>query len=95
MEETSKKETELTQLAPSLFYANKCLFVVRVTYYVQVGLVFGILSRPLWLKLPFVLKRAKANKIGINQEEPQIVGNCPELMAKIDVKDQQAKETFE
>jgi len=60
MDETSKKETELSQLAPTVTHSNKALFVVRVTYFVQVQLVFGLLKRPIVLKLPFILKRTEA-----------------------------------
>ena len=60
MEDTPRKEaSELTQLAPTVTHANKCLFVVRVTYYLQVVLVFGLLTKTLAMKLPFVLQRSK------------------------------------
>ncbi len=63
MEESSKKETELTQLAPTVMHSNKCLFVVRVTYYLQVILMFGMLKRPAAIKLPFILKRPSEKKM--------------------------------
>ena len=63
MEETSKKESDLTHLAPTVMHSNKCLFVVRVTYYLQVVLMFGMLKRPVAIKLPFILKRSE-NKTG-------------------------------
>ena len=59
MDETSKKDNELTQLAPTVTHSNKALFVVRVTYFVQVQLVFGLLKRPIVLKLPFILRRSE------------------------------------
>lgn len=59
MEDMPRKEaSELTQLAPTVTHANKCLFVVRVTYYLQVVLVFGLLTKTLAMKLPFVLQRS-------------------------------------
>ena len=57
MDETSKNVSELNQLAPTVKHSNKALFVVRVTYYVQVTFYFGLLRRPLSIKLPFVLRR--------------------------------------
>ena len=57
MDETSKNVSELNQLAPTVKHSNKALFVVRVTYYVQVTSYFGLLRRPLSIKLPFVLRR--------------------------------------
>ncbi len=60
MDETAKQDSELTQLAPTVSHSNKCLFVVRVTYYLQLQLMFGLLKRPLGIKLPFVLKRCAA-----------------------------------
>lgn len=59
MDETAKQDSELTQLAPTVTHSNKCLFVVRVTYYVQVFLMFGLLRRPVGIKLPFILKRTE------------------------------------
>ena len=61
MDETAKQDSELTQLAPTVSHSNKCLFVVRVTYYLQLQLMFGLLKRPLGIKLPFVLKRCAAD----------------------------------
>jgi hypothetical protein len=65
MDETSRKETELTHLAPTVVHSNKALFVVRITYYVQVVLIFGLLKRSISLKLPFHLKRADKRKESI------------------------------
>ncbi len=47
MDETSKKDSELTHLAPTVTHANKALFVVRVTYYVQVKLSTSTLRNQL------------------------------------------------
>ena len=62
MDETSKNVAELTQLAPTVKHSNKALFVVRVTYYVQATIYFGLLRRPISLKLPFILKRSEKKK---------------------------------
>ena len=40
-------------------HSNKALFVVRVSYYVQVTIYFGLLRRPISLKLPFILRRTE------------------------------------
>ena len=68
MDETARKDAELTQLAPTVTHSNKCLFVVRVTYYLQVVVLFGLLKRPVAIKLPFLLKRTEAKK-----NEPAII----------------------
>ena len=65
MEESSKKENELTHLAPTVMHSNKCLFVVRVTYYLQVVMMFGMLKRPIAIKLPFILKRTSERKVSM------------------------------
>lgn len=62
MDETSKKDAELVHLAPTVTHANKALFVVRVTYFVHVVLLFGLLKRPISLKLPFLLRRSVVDK---------------------------------
>ena len=62
MDETTRKDAELTQLAPTVTHSNKCLFVVRVTYYVQVVVLFGLLKRPVAIKLPFLLQRTDTSK---------------------------------
>ena len=62
MDETAKQDSNLSQLAPTVSHSNKCLFVVRVTYYVQIVLIFGLLKRPLGIKLPFVLRRSEENE---------------------------------
>jgi len=59
MDETSKNASELSQLAPTVKHSNKALFVVRVSYYVQVTIYFGLLRRPISLKLPFILRRTE------------------------------------
>ncbi len=57
MDETSKKDSENTHFAPTVVHSSKAMFIVRVSYFVQVVLFFGMLSRPISLKLPFMLKR--------------------------------------
>ncbi len=57
MDETSKRDLENTHFAPTVVHANKAMFIVRVSYLVQVKLFFGVWSRPLKIKLPFMLKR--------------------------------------
>ena len=68
MDETARKDAELTQLAPTVTHSNKCLFVVRVTYYLQVVVLFGLLKRPVAIKLPFLLQRTDTKK-----NEPTII----------------------
>ena len=72
-----KEASELTQLAPTVTHANKCLFVVRVTYYLQVVLVFGLLTKTLAMKLPFVLQRSNNSKYfrEDQRENPEIQVN--------------------
>ena len=72
MDETARKDAELTQLAPTVTHSNKCLFVVRVTYYLQVVVLFGLLKRPVAIKLPFLLKRTETKK-----NEPAIILETP------------------
>ena len=50
-------------------HANKCLFVVRVTYYLQIVLVFGLLTKTLAIKLPFVLQRGRDSKFTQENQE--------------------------
>ena len=45
-------------------HSNKALFVVRVSYYVQVTIYFGLLRRPISLKLPFILRRTEKKHAG-------------------------------
>ena len=88
MEDTPRKEaSELTQLAPTVTHANKCLFVVRVTYYLQVVLVFGLLTKTLAVKLPFVLQRSKDSPRSAQDRDQQnhetsTSSNNPEIHIK-------------
>ena len=89
MEDTPRKEaSELTQLAPTVTHANKCLFVVRVTYYLQVVLVFGLLTKTLAMKLPFVLQRSKdsprsmKDRDGQQSHETNTTSHNPEIHVK-------------
>ena len=70
MDETSKKDTENVHLAPTVVHSSKAMFIVRVSYFVHVALFFGLLTRPVVLKLPFLLKRpAKYNSIKKEKEK--------------------------
>ena len=58
MDDTSKKDAELVHLAPTVSHANKALFIVRVSYYVKIVIYLGVFTKPVNLRLPFVLKRS-------------------------------------
>ena len=57
MDETSKSDSENVHFAPTVVHANKAIFIVRVSYFIQVKLFFGVWPRPVKIKLPFMLKR--------------------------------------
>lgn len=57
MDETAKKDSDIKHLAPSVVHATKSMFIIRVQYYVQIVLCFGMLQRAISVKLPFLLKR--------------------------------------
>ena len=59
MDETAKKDTELKWMAPSVVHATKTMFIIRVHYFVQIVLCFGMMQRDIVLKLPFLLRRSK------------------------------------
>ena len=84
MDETSKNVTELNQLAPTVKHSNKALFVVRVTYYVQVTFYFGLLRRPLSIKLPFVLQRMvrKQESKKETKKNDEVEQNVPKPITK-------------
>ena len=58
MDETAKKDSDIKHLAPSVVHATKSMFIIRVQYYVQIMLCFGMLQRAISVKLPFLLKRS-------------------------------------
>ena len=45
MDETSKKDSENTHLAPTVVHSSKAMFIVRVSYFVHVTIYFGLLTR--------------------------------------------------
>lgn len=57
MDETAKHDADIRHLSPSVVHATRAMFIIRVQYYVQVVLSFGMLHRDLTVKLPFLLKR--------------------------------------
>ncbi len=56
MDETAKRDADIRHLAPTVVHASKAMFIIRVHYYVQVRLWFGVLRKALSLKLPFLLR---------------------------------------
>jgi len=74
MDETSKKDSENIHFAPTVVHSNKAMFIVRVSYFVHVSLNFGIWTRPLVVKLPFLLKRPPDSEI---QESETTKGMTP------------------
>ena len=93
MEDTPRKDaSELTQLAPTVTHANKCLFVVRVTYYLQIVLVFGLLTKTLAIKLPFVLRRSKDSNFSKISQDLQQESMSSEIQLK-DTQTTQLKQT--
>ncbi len=56
MDETAKKDADIRSLAPTVVHASKAMFIIRVHYYIQIRLWFGVLRKTLSLKLPFLLR---------------------------------------
>ena len=59
-------------------HSNKALFVVRVSYYVQVTIYFGLLRRPISLKLPFILRRTEKKHGGQMRASKKLDGKNAE-----------------
>lgn len=59
MDETAKRDAEMKTMAPSVIHANKTMFIIRVHYYVQIVIMFGMWQRDISIKLPFLLKRSE------------------------------------
>lgn len=62
MDEAGKRDADARSLAPTVVHANRTMFMIRVHYYVQVSLVFGMLRRGVTLKLPFLVRRRRDPK---------------------------------
>ena len=69
MDETAKKDADIRHLAPSVVHATKSMFIIRVQYYVQIVFYFGLLQRPISVKLPFLLKRPAEGAAGVINKE--------------------------
>ena len=55
-------------MAPTVIHAsNKSMFIIRVQYYVQVTLCFGMLHRDISIRLPFLLRRMEERKLVTDQ----------------------------
>ena len=79
MDETSKKDSENIHLAPTVVHSSKAMFIVRVSYFVHVALFFGLLTRPVILKLPFLLKRpTKYSSVKKEKEKEKEKGDAAE-----------------
>ena len=58
---------------PCLFQA---LFIVRVSYFVQVVVFYGLLKRSVTLKLPFILTRPEPEKVLPSNIKDEQNDNC-------------------
>ena len=73
MDETSKKDSELVHLAPTVSHANRALFIVRVSYYIKVHINLGMFTKPINIRLPFTLKRSPKAMAAFKRKEDKSI----------------------